>query len=412
MSVPQVPPVPGAAPTAAAPARRNVAFFAMAAVILSLFVATPASTQQEVPSPGGCDRIDRRMDLYAEVVDADNLGYGLAPGEATNPGPLIEMVEGECLAITLHNNIPLERLPALDGQTPGVSLHTHGVKYTIESDGTAHSDSVVPPGESRTYIWFAAPREVRGRNVISNGTAGYWWYHDHNIGDEHGSVGIGAGLAGGLVVRRPGDPRPDRTYTTVFHQNNLLNWQSHRQTDPITGRPATDDCDPMNPVGMSHNDPDTGAGPCFVAEEGELIEFVNIAIGEFVHTWHLHGHNWAQTRTGIAPWSRLAADIPLEDNHIMAAGDSFGFMMRAGDKVGPGAWMLHCHVGSHAAAGMWTFLHVLDESGQIDHDHEQQMTPGFENADEGVAPETGDPAPPATTGPGGRADDIRAGRRG
>ena len=408
MSVPQVPPAPGPAPTA--PSRRRSALLGMAALVLSLFVATPASSQQ-TPAPDGCDTPDRRMDLYAEVIDATHLGYGLAPGEATNPGPLIEMVEGECLAITVHNNIPADRLPNFDGQPQGVSLHTHGVKYTIESDGTAHSGSIVPPGESRTYIWFAAPREVRGRNVISNGTAGYWWYHDHNIGDEHGNLGIDQGLVGGLVVRRPEDPVPDRTYTTVFHRNDLLNWQTHRATDPITGRPATDDCDPMNPVGMSHNDPETGAGPCFVANEGELVEFVNIAIGEFFHTWHLHGHNWAQTRTGIAPWSRLAADVPLEDNHIMAAGDSFGFMVKAGDKVGPGAWMLHCHVGSHARAGMWSFFHVLDESGQIDHGHEQNMTPGFEQVDEGVAPETPDPALEAAPGPGGRADDIRANRR-
>lgn len=402
MSVPQVPAAPqGAVSATAPPQRRKVALLGLLALVLSLFVATPASTQQVTPD--GCDTIDRHINLYAEVLEETPnpvnapLGYGLAPGQATRPGPVIEMVEGECLAITLHNNIPAEYLQATDGQTLGVSLHTHGVKYTIESDGTAHSNSVVPPGESRTYIWYAQPREVRGREVISNGTAGYWWYHDHNVGDVHGSRGIPRGLAGALIVRRPGDPKPDKTFTVAFDSLNLINYRSY---------PATDNCDPVNPQ---------PAHDCFVAKEGELVEFAVFSMGEFVHTFHLHGHNWAKTRTGIPDWDRRD-DPVLEDNHIMAAGDSFGFMTRAGHSSGPGSWMLHCHVGSHAAAGMWTFFHVLDENGQMSH-LEHKMTPGFEALDDGGAPAAaaaadGPQLVPQSAPSGGRDDSILRSTRG
>jgi manganese oxidase len=44
----------------------------------------------------------------------------------------------------------------------GVSLHVHGVKYTASSDGTFETGSHVPPGESRTSLWYAAPQTVKG----------------------------------------------------------------------------------------------------------------------------------------------------------------------------------------------------------------------------------------------------------
>ncbi|MFD0743730.1 multicopper oxidase domain-containing protein [Phytohabitans flavus] len=179
--------------------------------------------------PGGCTAIDRRINLYAVELPKDpitnqvRLGYGLTPESASYPGPLIEMIEGQCFAITLYNQVPAATLEALrtDPNHPlGVSLHTHGVKYTQMSDGTVHSNSFVPPGGSRTYFWYAQPRNAA---TGAQGTAGYWWYHDHVVGGPHGTVGIGSGLFGGVVVRRQGDP--GRTARTC--------WPS------ATGRPST-----------------------------------------------------------------------------------------------------------------------------------------------------------------------------
>ncbi|WP_217634836.1 multicopper oxidase domain-containing protein [Micromonospora pattaloongensis] len=303
--------------------------------------------------PAGCDTPNRRMDLYAVELPKDpvtkqiRLGYGRTPGSASYPGPTIEMVEGQCLAITLHNRVSAETLTALRTNPThplGVSLHVHGVKYTQQSDGTVHSGSYVAPGESRTYTWFAKKRDGK-----HGGTAGYWWYHDHVVGGEHGTQGIGAGLFGGVVVRRPGDPKPDRTYVTAF---------GDRQTINLRRAADADTCDPVNPQ----------PGPtCFVAKIGERVEFINFGIGNDMHTWHLHGHSWANTRTGFVPPedSALTDSIQMVDNKTLGPGDSFGFQIVAGDSVGPGHWMLHCHMQFHSDGGMHTMFHVLDENGNM-----------------------------------------------
>jgi hypothetical protein len=37
----------------------------------------------------------------------------------------------------------------------------------------------------------------------------------------------------------------------------------------------------------------------------------------------------------------------------------------AGESVGPGHWMLHCHMQFHSDLGMSTTFHVLDENGAM-----------------------------------------------
>ncbi|MFY1669664.1 multicopper oxidase domain-containing protein [Plantactinospora sp. WMMB334] len=302
--------------------------------------------------PAGCVTPDRRLQLYAVELPKDpvtnqiRLGYGLTPQTASFPGPTMEMIEGECLAITLHNQVPAATLEQLrtDPEHPiGVSLHVHGVKYTQTSDGTVHSDSFVPPGGSRTYTWFAKPP-----GGSAQGTAGYWWYHDHVVGGPHGTQGVRSGLFGGVVVRRQGDPRPDRTYVTVFGDRQTINLRRSSEADT---------CDPVNPQ----------PGPtCLVARLGERVEFIVIGIGDDMHTFHVHGHSWADTRTGLLTGGKALADsIPIIDNRTLGPGDSFGVQIVAGDSVGPGHWMLHCHMQFHSDLGMSTMLHVLDENGQM-----------------------------------------------
>jgi manganese oxidase len=124
----------------------------------------------------------------------------------------------------------------------------------------------------------AADRE--GLQLTSQGTAGTWWYHDHTVGTLHGTAGDER-----RPRRRPGgaqgpDPRPDHTYTVVFGDDNTINYRRF---------PSTDGCDPDDPQ---------PSNTCFVAEEGDDVEFVVIGIGDEFHTFHLHGHNWADNRTG------------------------------------------------------------------------------------------------------------------
>ncbi|MFE9692086.1 multicopper oxidase domain-containing protein [Micromonospora sp. NPDC005806] len=336
----------------------------VAAVVLLTLVGAggfaAARTGMFAERPDGCAKPDRTIQLYAVELPKDGtqirLGYGLTPETASYPGPLMEMMEGECLAITLHNQVSEATLAALrtDPAHPlGVSLHVHGVKYTQDSDGTVQSGSYVPSGGSRTYTWYAQPRNNK---TGAQGTAGYWWYHDHVVGGPHGTQGLSSGLFGGLVVRRPGDPKPDRSYTVVFGDRQNIN---------LRRGAATDTCTEVNPQ----------PGPsCLVARKGERVEFVVVGVGNDMHTFHLHGHSWADTRTGMVSNGQPFADsVPIIDNKTLGPGDSFGLSVVAGDSVGPGHWMLHCHMQFHSDAGMSTMLHVLDENGNMppgmDHQH-------------------------------------------
>lgn len=325
--------------------------FALLSVSMTPQLAIPRGE-----TPDGCLLPNRAMTMYVEelprVGGKPRLGYGLTPDSASIPGPTIEMTEGECLAITIVNDVSAETLleirndPGLgdpDSTEPlGVSLHVHGVKYLPSSDGTYETGSFVPPKSSRTYVWYAQPRVKLSNGLVGPGTAGYWWYHDHVVGTSHGTGGAASGLFGAMIVRRTEDVKPDRTYVVGMGPDATINLNKYPQTD----------CDPVDPQ---------PSNTCYVATEGELVEFAVIGFGNDFHTFHLHGHNWANNRTGLL---RTTIDpVDVVDNRTLGPADTFGFSVVAGASVGPGSWMLHCHVQLHSDAGMTTFFHVLPKDG-------------------------------------------------
>ena len=83
----------------------------------------------------------RKITIYAEALPGGLVGYGLAPGQATVPGPVLEMWEGDTLQITLVNTTN-QRL----------SIHPHGVDYSVDSDGSPLNASFNEPGQTRTYV--------------------------------------------------------------------------------------------------------------------------------------------------------------------------------------------------------------------------------------------------------------------
>ncbi len=250
----------------------------------------------------------RRMTLYAEPV-RDGYGYGLAPGQASIPGPTLQMYEGEQLEVTLVNSTNRR-----------LSIHVHGVDYAVDSDGTPMNDGCVAPGEQRRYVWRAHTAERRQGGTIRPGSAGYWHYHDHCMGGQHGTEGIAAGLYAALIVRRKGDLLPAHRPFVVVMQDMSINGLLAPHT------------------------------PTFVADLGERVEFVVIGHGNTHHTFHLHGHRWADTRTGNL--NSYDSETAVLDTKTVGPADSFGFQVIAGEGVGPGLWMYHCHVQFHADAGM------------------------------------------------------------
>ncbi|MFE7625113.1 multicopper oxidase domain-containing protein [Streptomyces sp. NPDC057509] len=279
-------------------------------------VATPYPLRR-APAGG----VVRHIRMYVEKLPDGRLGYGLEKGAATVPGPLIELNEGDTLHIEFVNTLDV---PA--------GLHAHGVDYDIASDGTRMNHSTVEPGGTRTYTWRTHTPGPRRDGTWQPGSAGYWHYHDHAVGSDHGTGGIRKGLYGPLVVRRRGDILPDRTITIVFND-------------------------------MSINNTPAGRSPDFEATLGDRLEVVMITHGDFYHTFHVHGHRWADNRTGLL----TGPDDPsrIVDTKIVGPADSFGFQVIAGEHVGAGAWMYHCHVQSHADRGMGGMLLIADRNGTV-----------------------------------------------
>ncbi|MGW7518656.1 multicopper oxidase domain-containing protein [Streptomyces sp. NPDC054796] len=298
--------------------------FTSGAAIAALAPATLTAAASQRNEATAAPTKDRSITLYAEALPDGQMGYGLEPGRATIPGPLLEMYEGDTMEIEFVNNLDVT-----------ASLHVHGVDYEITSDGTKLTGSTVAPGERRTYVWKTHAPGRRADGSYMPGSAGYWHYHDHIVGTEHGTGGLQKGLYGPLVVRRRGDILPDKQFTIVFNDMTINN---------RTGRPGD-------------------AAPDFTAKIGERVEFISITHGEFYHTFHIHGHRWADNRTGLL----TGPDDPSRviDNKITGPADSFGFQVLAGEHVGPGKWMYHCHVQSHSDMGMAGLFIVTDENGDV-----------------------------------------------
>ncbi|MDT0608746.1 multicopper oxidase domain-containing protein [Streptomyces lancefieldiae] len=319
-----------------------------AAVATSLSIApeaagagTPAkATAPARTAPAGGQV--RHIKMYAEKLPDGQMGYGFEKGKASVPGPLIELNEGDTLHIEFENTMDVR-----------ASLHVHGLDYEISSDGTAMNKSDVEPGGTRTYTWRTHTPGRRQDGTWRAGSAGYWHYHDHAVGTPHGTNGIRNGLYGPVIVRRKGDVLPDATHTIVFNDMLINNRKPH-------------------------------TGPDFEATVGDRVEIVMITHGEYYHTFHMHGHRWADNRTGML----TGPDDPSQviDNKITGPADSFGFQIIAGEGVGAGAWMYHCHVQSHSDMGMVGLFLVKKTDGTIpgydphEHDHAQGAE-GTEGAD-------------------------------
>jgi bilirubin oxidase len=99
---------------------------------------------------------------------------------ASLPGPLIEVFEGDTVEIVFINHLPQPS-----------TIHWHGLPVPPEQDG--NPQDAVAPGAQRTY-----------RFTLPKGSAGTYWYHPH----PHGFTAeqVYRGLAGTFIVRAKDDP--------------------------------------------------------------------------------------------------------------------------------------------------------------------------------------------------------------
>jgi len=94
----------------------------------------------------------------------------------TSPGPLIEVTEGDRVAISFDNAVP--------GQPS--TIHWHGLPVPAEQDGNPMDP--VASGTLRTYEF-----------TLPEGCAGTYWYHPH--AHQLTAEQVARGLAGAFIVR-------------------------------------------------------------------------------------------------------------------------------------------------------------------------------------------------------------------
>ena len=267
--------------------------------------------------------------ILNHMIDSNDVTeqrYGTNPTPSI-PGPIIIIDEGDNVELTLHNDL---------GEGC-VSVHTHGVHYPIESDGTLAVtngviDSCATVDQPYTYEWDAA-----------KGTAGTWPYHDHTFGSILGSED--KGLFGAVIVNEKKTPalidgKIKKVKTNDIDKEFVL----YMVETTFWG------------VEIDHNNgglqTPLWTNPTLVAETGEIDRFHVIGLGTAFHSFHMHAHRWLEDGTtnvidtkNIGPLTR----------HV--------FTLKAGEGVGEGDWMYHCHVFAHMQAGMTGFYRVTDEGG-------------------------------------------------
>jgi len=276
--------------------------------------------------------LSHQIDDGISLTDVTQQRYGLSPTPSI-PGPTIIIDEGDEVFLTLTNSIGEDC----------VSVHVHGVHYTIESDGTlAELNGVIDScatgtgeGEEFTYYWSAGI-----------GTAGTWPYHDHTFGGIVGSEEKGLF---GLLIVNPQDRKfpvfiegqfdPDFTIDNLQKEYVLYMVETSfwgLEIDHKNGGLQT-------PLWINPN---------LVAKQNDNVRFHVYGLGTAFHTFHLHAHRWLDPGTTDVIATALVGPLT---RHV--------FAIKAGESVGFGDWMYHCHVFLHMVKGMQGMFTVQSDDG-------------------------------------------------
>jgi FtsP/CotA-like multicopper oxidase with cupredoxin domain len=227
-------------------------------------------------------------------------GFKKPIGRPSIPGPLIEADVGDTVVINFRNECGMP-----------VTMHPHGIFYTVDMDGTYKGKYTTPGGfveNGRTfqYVWEAR-----------QDTVGAWLYHDHGPMDP---IPVFKGLFGSLIIRDPTVPRPDREFFICLHSFTPPYISLDTQFMCINGRAYA------------------GNTPTLRAKTGETVTWHVYALDNNFHTFHLHGHRWLDTDGGY-----------LIDTKTLGPADIITLNYTEDN---PGRWFYHCHVFSHLHMGM------------------------------------------------------------
>lgn len=237
--------------------------------------------------------------LEYKVIDSENQTKDITSRYSdlpTIPGPTLIMTEGDKARLTLVNEIG----------RGAVSLHTHGVHYTITSDGSLKmsnrvSDQGATPNDSYTYVWTAA-----------EGTRGSWPWHDHTFGKGSSGMNMNGVETNGLfstVIVNPANGKVDALVNGIPKEVNV----GDIKKDFVLF--VTDDAFWGVEIDNNNNNKHTPlwVNPTLVASKNDLVRFHIQSVGTDFHHFVIDGYEWL--KPGTHETTNFENIGPLE-NHV------------------------------------------------------------------------------------------------
>jgi FtsP/CotA-like multicopper oxidase with cupredoxin domain len=332
------------------PLRDRRVLTAIAAFLVVAVGVTAGLVTTLIVSGGGEEAGAQTIREYnLEVVPAD-IDYGggniwhawtykLAGEPAGHvPGPTLEVAIGEKLVVNVTNKLDIVH-----------SFHTHFSNYDLESDGSQlntitgiGAGAMIPPGGSWTYEFLPD-------------TPGILYYHCHSAdGGRHITEHIHQGLYGAIIVKDPNAP-PVRD-EVIFMSEIGFNTEGPNVPPFIMngmGLPGGEHA--LEQVFLDQGIDGVAAQfnktvPVISAKVGEEMNVHVINIGDQYHSFH--AHNVKHISIGTLQGDQWAGNVlPL----VPGQADTLDFTFTK-----PGLWLFHCHVVSHADAGMIGLFNLED----------------------------------------------------
>jgi len=254
------------------------------------------------------------------------------------PGPTLVVNVGEKLRVHVTNKLDLVH-----------SFHTHFSNYDLESDGSQlntisgiGAGAMIPPGGEWTY-------------EFDPDTPGILYYHCHSAdGGRHITEHIHQGLYGAIIVK---DPNAPAVRDEVIFMSEIGFDTEGENVPPYImngiGLPGGEHA--LEQVFVEQGIDGVTAQfnktvPLISAKVGEEMQVHVINIGDVYHSFH--AHNVKHISLGTLQGDQWAGNVlPL----VPGQADTLDFTFTK-----PGLWLFHCHVVSHADAGMIGLFNIED----------------------------------------------------
>ncbi len=244
------------------------------------------------------------------------------------PGPMIRVVEGTEIHVTIHNSLP-------DSEVVVHGLHTR----------PATTDDIlkIPPGATREATFLAG----------APGTYFYWGTTAKK--PLAFRVGKDSQLSGAIIVDpKVGARTTDRTFVIGLYSND---------PDSAAGRhPHPREITVLNGKSWPYTER-------FTFSQGDTVYWRVINPADGPHPMHLHGFYFNVERSGgeSADTALAPSAISIANTRFLTSGTTMAFRF-VPDR--PGNWLFHCHLSGHVD-GKSKLRNIINRRpmAEMQHDH-------------------------------------------